>query len=163
MQEKLTRLAEEIPRPTRDFRGKAFESMSSSDVRKGIAMWEATVDPLSVFDDFSAGTLDYEKVQYAWKQYPGLKQAAQMGLMDILYEQASEDDRAGMPEAMLTQLDSLFDMKGALQPTRSPTFIAAIDQLAQQQAKQQKPPGRKPLELPTAEPTAMQRVAGQRR
>ena len=163
MQERLATLAREIPRPPQTFRGKAFDSLSSQDVRKGNAMWEATVDPLSIFDDFAGGALDYTKVQYAWKQYPGLKQAAQMGLMDILYEQMDEDDRAGMPEAMLTQLDLVFDMKGALQPTIAPSFIQGIDSIAQQIAKQQPPPGRKPLQLPTAQPTPVGRIAGQRR
>ena len=86
-----------------------------------------------------------------------------MGLMDILYEQMGEEGRAGMPEQMLTQLDLLFGMNGALQPTISPGFVASIDQISQQMAKQQKPPGRKPLELPTSEPTAVQRIAGNRR
>jgi hypothetical protein len=163
MGQKFAQLFEDMPKPGQSIRGGGWDSLSSKDLQLSRAMWEATTDPLSVFDDLAAGDLDPDKTAYAFKQYPGLKMAAQAGLADILFTQMSEEERADIPEQVLTQVDSLFDMQGALQETRSPAFLATIEQVAQQMAKeQQKAPKRGMLELPSARPTPMARIAAGR-
>jgi hypothetical protein len=159
-QSKLTTLLNDMPKPKPNIRGKAYETLSSDDLRLANAMWEATTKPLSVFDDFRGGMLDYDKVQYAWKQYPGLKQAAQYGLIDIMTVQLSEEDRAGIPDPVLSQLDNLFQMNGALQPSLDRGFSYRISQLAEQDAEDTQKGGQ-PLELPGSEPTFTERLAGQ--
>lgn len=162
--EKLGNLERDMPRPQKSFRGAMFESLSSQDTTKAAAMWEATVDPLSVFEDFAAGTVNYDKIEYAWKQYPGLKLAAQAGLSDILDEQMDDEGRAGISESLLTQLDMLFAMDGQLQPTIAPDFVRTVDQVHADFAKQQQQHAKRgPLDLPTSRLTPVQRIAGQRR
>lgn len=159
MAQKFGQLLEDMPKPGSSIRGPNWDSLSSSDVRLARAMWEATTEPMSVFDDFAAGDIDYDKVQYAWKQYPGLKTAAQAGLTDILFTQMSDEERAAIPEPLLTQLDNLFGMEGGVQDTVKPSFSSTVDMLAAQAAQQQPPPKKKPLELPTSKPTPTQRIA----
>lgn len=163
MQAKLTQLMQDIPKPQPNIRGKAYEGLSRADLRKANAMYEATVEPLSVFSDFAAGNVDYDKVTYAWKQYPGLKLAAQAGLGDILEQQLSEDERGGISDTMLSQLDSLFGFEGELQPTIGRQFASRIDQIAQAQQQENPPPrpGGK-LQTPATQPTFTQRLSGQR-
>jgi len=154
----------DMPKPAKTFRGPAFEVLSSNDLRVANAMWEATMAPMSVFDDFESGNVDYDKVQYAWKQYPGLKMASQAGLMDILHSQLDDDGRASVPESMLTQLDYLFDMKGTLQESLDAGFAQRMSQAAAQEAKkgQQKPPPGGMLAMNTAEPTFTERISGRK-
>lgn len=163
MQTKLSQLMADIPKPTPNIRGEAYEQLSRSDLKKAQAMWEATMQPMSVFSDFSRGMVDYDKVQYAWKQWPGLKTAAQAGLIDILHAQLSDDDRAGVSDIMLTQLDNLFGFEGTLQPTLDHGFSSRMDQLMQQQeAPRPKPQSSGPLKLPGSQPTFTERLSGQR-
>jgi hypothetical protein len=163
MQAKLTQLVQDIPKPQPNIRGKSHEGLSRADLRKANAMYEATVDPMSVFSDFAAGDIDYDKVSYAWRQYPGLKLAAQAGLGDILEQQLSEDERSGISDTMLSQLDSLFGFEGELQPTLNRQFSSRIDQLAQAQQPENPPPrpGGK-LQTPATQPTFTERLSGQR-
>lgn len=165
MQQKVQTLLQDMPKPPGGVRGRPENALSSEDLRLSNAMWEATMEPMSVFDDFSSGTVDYDKVQYAWKQYPGLHQAAQMGLMDILHEQMSDEDREAMPDSMVTQLDMLFGMNGTLAPTIEQGFSSRIDQAAQSegQQKQQPPPRGASLDMPSARASFTQRLSGQQR
>lgn len=161
MQQKVATLAAELPRPTPNIRGKAYETLSASDVQKSIAMISATFEPFSIFDDFQNGTLDYEKLTYAWKQHPGLKQAVQAGITDMLTSQLDDDTKAAIPDGLLTQLDYLGGFEGSLQSSIDRTFSAAMDAIGQQAAAQQQQQSaqRGALALPGAKPTFTQRIA----
>ncbi len=162
MQEKAANLLRDMPKPAPGSRGNPEQSLSSEDLRIANAYWEATMEPMSVFDDFTSGTMDYDKLQYTWKQYPGLHEAAQMGLMDILHEQMSDGERDAMPDSVVTQLDMLFGMGGTLSPTIERGFSTRIDQAgAAEQQKPPPPPRGAQLSLPSAKPTYTQRLAGQ--
>jgi hypothetical protein len=127
-------------------------------------MWEATEKPMSVFDDFARGTVDYDKARYAWKQYPGLQRAAQAGFLDAVSSHLSEGERANMPDRMLTQIDFLLGFNGQLQSTVSREFVARIEAL--NEAEKEKAPsggGGGALELPAAEETFTQRLANARK
>jgi hypothetical protein len=158
--QKLSQLMDDMPKPKQDIRGKAFETMSSNDLRLAAAMYEATVKPLSVLSDFRAGIVDYDKVQYAWKQWPGLQVAIQAGILDVIQQDLDDDERAGMSDQMLTQLDLLAGFGGRLQSSLDPAFSSRIDAL-NVQPEQAKPPARGgALSSPKAEPTFTERVAG---
>lgn len=158
---RMQQLAADIPKPEPNVRGKAYETLSSDQVRRANAMFEATTDPMSLFDDFAAGDIDYDKVQYTWKQYPGLKVAAQAGLMDALTMHLDDDERGAVPDSLLSQLDYLFGFDGELQPTVSSAFAARMTAAAEQEAQQTpKPDETGPLNLPAAQPTMTQRIAG---
>jgi hypothetical protein len=165
MTEKLGTLLADLPKPPPTHRGAPEDGLSSNDLRVANAMWEATMEPLSVFDDFDAGDVDYDKVKYAWKQYPGLHQAAQMGLMDIMHEQMDDEERAAMPDSLVTQLDNLFGMEGALAPTVSFGFAQRISAAGQSEQEQKRPPpsGGTQLKLPGAQASFTQRLSGQQR
>lgn len=160
MQQKLSQLMSDIPKPVPNVRGKAWETLSSSDLRKSQAMWEATMQPMSVFEDFQRGNVDYDKVRYAWKQYPGLKTAAQAGLIDIIHAQLGEEERASISDGMLTQLDNLFGFDGTLQPTLDAGFAQRMSALAAPEQNRPKPQGNGVLKMPGSEPTFTQRIAG---
>jgi hypothetical protein len=160
MTTKLAQFMEDVPRPTRDIRGKAFETMSSNDLRLAAAMYEATVKPLSVLSDFRAGIVDYDKVQYAWKQWPGLQLAVQAGILDVIQQDLDDDERAGLSDTMLTQLDYLAGFQGRLQSNLDPAFSARIDTLNTPPEQAKPPRGGGALSTPKAEPTFTERVAG---
>lgn len=162
MQSKLTQLMADIPKPTPNIRGKAWETLSSGDLRKAQSMWEATMQPMSVFQDFTRGNIDYDKVRYAWKQYPGLQQAAQAGLIDVIHAQLDDKQRSTISDGMLTQLDNLFGFDGALQPTLDHGFAARMSALAQPEQPSPKPQSSGPLKLPTSQPSYTERIAGAR-
>lgn len=164
MTEKMGNLLRDMPKPEMGIRGPKIDSLSSEELRLSTAMWEATMEPMSVFDDFASGVVDYDKVQYAWQQYPGLQQAAQMGLMDIVQTHLSDEEFEGLPEATITQLDNLFGMEGALQPTVKFDFALRITQGAEAEAKgqQQKPPPMAAMKTPASQPTFTARLAGHR-
>jgi hypothetical protein len=163
MSAKMAQLHMDMPKPVPNIRGKAYETLSAQQVQLANAMYEATTAPMSVFSDFAAGNVDYDKVQYAWKQYPGLKNAAQAGLMDIMQTHLGDKARATIPDSMLTQLDNLFDMGGKLQPTLDHGFSSRMDQLLKQQdASRPKPQSSGPLKLPGSQPTFTERLSGQR-
>ncbi len=161
-QARMSQLLQDIPKPARNMRGKAFESLSSSDLRKANAMWEATVKPMSVFADFHAGTLDYDKAQYTWKQYPGLQQAAQAGMLDIMHVHLDDDQRAAIPDPMLTQIDYLLGFNGTLQTSVDRGFAARVTAMGAAEA-QKKPQSNGPLELETSKPTFTERLSGARK
>lgn len=154
--EKLQQLLDDMPKPVETLRGK--RDLSSDDLRKANAMWEATLEPLSVFQDFARGQVDYDKVKYAWKQYPGLQQAAQAGVVDVLMHDLSEEQRAKVPDPMLSQLDYLLGFNGKLQPTVDREFAVRMSSMPQQEQKDQPKPGGM-LELPGSEPTFTERLA----
>jgi hypothetical protein len=154
----VERLEQEAPKMKMGFRGP--EMPSRQDVQRFHALFEGVTDPLSVFDDFVSGAVDYDKVQAAWRYYPGLKMVSQMALQDIFYSQMGDAERAQIPESMLSQLDHLFGMEGALQPTLAASFVQTVDAVAAQAASKQKPSAKKPLELPAQEPSFTQRLSG---
>lgn len=161
--EKLSTLLQDMPKPLLNIRGPAFEALSSDDLRKANAMWEGTTDPLSVFSDFERGALDYDKVQYAWKQYPGLKLAAQVGLQDLFYTQMDDAERAAIPESMLTQLDNMMDLRGSFQNSVDKGFSQRMTALGAAQTQQNKPKPDGMLSLNTSEPTFTERLSGRKR
>ncbi len=161
--QRMAQLLADMPKPNASIRGKAFETLSSSDLRKANAMWEATTKPMSVFADFHSGTIDYDKAQYAWKQYPGLQQAAQAGLMDALHAHLSEDERAAIPDSTLTQLDYLLGFNGALQTSVDRGFSSRMTAIGQQQQEQSKSPQGNQLELESSKPTFTERLAQARK
>lgn len=158
--QKLAQFMADVPKPRRDIRGKAFETMSSDDLRMARAMYEATVRPLSVLSDFRAGIVDYDKVQYAWKQWPGLQVAVQAGILDVIQQDLDDDERAGLSDTMLTQLDLLAGFGGRLQSSLDPAFSARIDTLNTSPEQAKPPSGGGALSTPKAEPTFTERVAG---
>lgn len=162
MTQKLSQLMADIPKPTPNIRGKAWESLSNSDLRKAQAMWEATTEPMSVFADFTAGNIDYDKVRYAWKQYPGLQQASQAGLMDIIHSQLDDKSREGISDGMLTQLDNLFGFDGQLQPTLDSGFSQRMSALMTPEQNNPAPQANGPLKMPGSQPTFTERIAGAR-
>lgn len=155
-QQRIAQLLQDMPKPKQNVRGKAFETLSSSDLRKANAMWEATMQPMSVFADFQHGSVDYDKVSYAWKQFPGIQHAAQMGLLDVLHSHLSDEERAVIPDASLTQLDYLLGFNGTLQTSVNRGFSARVSAM-QEQPKQQQPTAQ--LDTPMSEPTMTQRIA----
>lgn len=162
MQRKIENLQRDLPKPTPNIRGKSYETLSASDVRLWNAMFEATFEPFSIFDDFQGGSLDYSKLDYVWKQNPGLQQAVQAGIMDSLLAQLTDDERAGIPEGMLTQLDYLGGFNGGLQESVGHEFSSAMDAIGQQAAQQaaQAPAPKPMMQTPKMQKTFTQRIAG---
>jgi len=114
-------------------------------------LWEATVDPLSILDDFRRGTVDPEKVAYVKRNAPGALKAAQAGVLDVLSGKLTNEQRAAIPDNVLTKLDTMLGFDGMLQPTASRAFQqrieSAIDQYKQEQAAAQEESGGR-LDLP---------------
>lgn len=160
--QRAAQLLQDMPKPAPNIRGKAFETLSSDDVRRGNAMWEATMKPMSLFDDFRRGAIDYDKVQYTWKQYPGLQQASQMGLLDALHGHLDDSERERIPDQLLTQLDYLLAFGGKLQGSLDPAFSGRMSAIYQAQQQQQAPQGGAPLNLPGAKPTFTEKMMGNR-
>jgi hypothetical protein len=162
MHARMAQLQADMPKPEPNIRGKAYETLSLQQVKMANSMFEATVRPMSVFTDFASGVVDYNKVQYAWKQYPGLQKACQAGLMDIFQTQLTDEKRGRVPDTLLTQLDNLFGFDGSLQPTLNRQFASRMDQLLQTPQNNPPPrPGGK-LQLPGSQPTFTERLSGQR-
>lgn len=160
--QKVQNLLRDMPKPRSTIQGTAYDSLSSEEVRRGNAMWEATMEPMSVFEDFARGNVDPDKVAYAWKQYPGIQQMAQLGVLDVLQSQMTAEERSKVPGNVLTQLDYMLGFKGGLQNTVSFEFsqrITGIHEQLQQQSATPSPPS-KGLVLPTSKPTMTQRIAG---
>jgi len=157
-QQRLARLSQDIPKPRQDIRGPAYESLSSNDVRLANAMYEATVDPMSIFEDYQRGTVDYDKIQYAWKQYPGLQQACQAGVIDMLTVQMGDPDRAAIPDTTLTQIDYFFGFGGTLQPSVSAALGRNMTLAAGPEQQEQQQQGRPLGKMPTADLTPIGRM-----
>ncbi|HEY3493047.1 MAG TPA: hypothetical protein VGK73_00100, partial [Polyangiaceae bacterium] len=157
MGSKLQQLMNDLPKPLETIRGK--QQLSSDDLRRANAMWEATMEPLSVFQDFARGAVDIDKAQYAWKQYPGLQQAAQAGVIDAITNDLDDKQRAAIPDPVLSQLDFLLGFGGKLQPNVDPGFAARMSAIPPQEQTDQPRPGGM-LELPGSEPTFTERLAG---
>jgi hypothetical protein len=92
--------------------------ISDQELRQADAYIQATIDPLSVFEDFERGHLDYDKLRFAKEQYPEMFQAARAMALDI-FRELPADIRGNMA----TQLDFLLDFEGQLDPTLSPEFL----------------------------------------
>ncbi len=153
--QRVQTLLGDLHKPDTDVRGKAYETLSSEQLRQNTAMWEATTAPMSIFDDFEAGTVDYDKVSYAWKQYPGLKQAAQAGLIDMM-SSLEEQDRETLPDSNLTQLDFLFGFDGALQSSVEAGFCDRMSRVGAEGREEEGGNARgQQLNLPTASPSSL--------
>lgn len=161
-QQRLQQLYADLPKPRPDIRGGKFVGLSSQDLRRADAMYEATVAPMSIFEDFRNGNVDYQKVQYVWRQYPGLQQAAQAGLLDTIHTQLSDEERAALPDSTLTQLDYLLGFGGKLQPSVDPAFAARMSAAGAQEEQQRPSPPQGQLETPASKPTYTERLAGAR-
>ena len=120
------------------------------------------MDPMSVYGDLASGALDYDKLNYAWKQYPGILEASQMALVDIVHTHLDDSQRAAMPEHVLSQLDLAFKMEGALTKSLDRGMSQRVDQANQQLAQQTQQQGgpRSMLRTPGAKPTMTQRIGG---
>lgn len=155
---KMAQLLNDMPKPTKSLMGSVGSQLSRSDLQLANAMWEATTDPLSVFDDFASGDVDYRKVSYAWKQYPGLQAASQAGVLDYLSHDLDDEEREKIPAAMLTQLDNLLGFGGRLQTTLQPGFAQRMSQMYQPAPPKGQPGGM--LDTAKSEPTFTERLAG---
>jgi hypothetical protein len=160
--DKMATLLRDIPKPPSTPLGPMGpDSLSSDDLRLANAMWEATTEPLSVVRDLSSGYVDPDKASYAWKQYPGLQRACQAGIVDVLSNDLSQEERDGIPENILTQIDATFGFGGTLQETSDPIFAARMSEVFHaDQQKRPPPPQGGMLKLPGADPTFTSRLAG---
>ena len=153
----LAQLVQDMPKPQPSIHGKVFETLSQDDLRLANAMWEATTEPLSVFNDLAEGTLDPDKASYAWKQYPALQKAAQAGVIDVLMG-LPDEKRAELPDTVVTQLDTALGFNGTLQDANEPSFAQRMSALYIPAPAKGKPGGM--LDSPAAEPTFVQRIGG---
>ncbi len=160
--EKIANLIRDIPKPPTTPLGMSSPDMlSNDDLRLANAMYEATLDPGSVIRDFAAGDLDPDKAAYAWKQYPGFQRAAQAGLIDMLSNDLTPEEREMIPENLLTQLDATFGFGGALQETSDPIFAARMSEVYRTPQEKRPPPQPNGvLKLVGAEPTFTARLSG---
>lgn len=152
MNAKVGRLMQEIPKPKPHIGGAAYEVLSVQDLKRSEAMWDATFEPMGMFEQFDKGTVNYDRIEYTWKQYPGLKQAVQAGITDVLNAQLSGDQRARIPANVLTQWDYLGGFNGELQQMNSPQFSANVSELFaeaekkdQQKRQNAPPPSKSPM------------------
>jgi hypothetical protein len=160
--DKMATLLRDIPKPPSTPLGPLGpDSLSSDDLRLANAMWEATVDPLSLARDLSSGYVDPDKAAYVWKQYPGLQPACQAWIVDSLSNDLTQEEREAIPENVLTQLDATFGFGGRLQETSDPIFAARMSEVFHaDQQKRPPPPQGGMLKLPGADPTFTSRLAG---
>jgi hypothetical protein len=155
---KMTQLLNDMPKPEQSLLGSVGSQLSRSDLQLANAMWEATAEPLSVFDDFARGLIDYSKVSYAWKQYPGLQQAAQAGVLDLLTQEMSQKDLDKVPSGVITQLDNLLGFGGKLSTTIDHGFAGRMTQMFQPEPNKPGPGGM--LDTPKSKPTFTERLSG---
>ena len=155
-------LLRDIPKPPSGPLGPAGpDALSADDLRLSNAMFEATVDPGSVFRDLASGYIDPDKASYAWKQYPGYQRACQAGIVDMISNDLTQEEREQLPENLLTQLDATFGFGGRLQETSDPMFAARMSEIFHaEQQKRPAPPQGGMLKLPGADPTFTQRISG---
>jgi hypothetical protein len=133
------------------------EMVSSQELRQADAMIEATIDPQSVFEDFKAGRLDYDKLRFAKVQYPEMFEVAKAIALDVFRELPAD-----LQSNMATQLDFLLDFGGALDPTLRDDFLKRQEERfkQRQQAEQQRPAARRVPQVGEAAQTYSQRLAG---
>lgn len=141
---RVQQLIADMPRPEPHLGGPAYETLSMQDLQKSEAMWEATMEPMSVFDDFERGIVDYTKVQYVWKQNPGLQEAVRAGFTDAFMNQMDDGTRAYLPPQYLAQIDFLTGANGTLHRTADRGFSMrmsqAFEETKQQRNKKPDPP-----------------------
>jgi hypothetical protein len=156
--DRVGQLMRDLPKPRFDIRG--MSQLSRQDIALANAMYEATFDPMSIFEDYRNGQVNYDKTQYVWKQYPGFLRYCQSAVVDMFTSQMSDDQKRAMPDPALTQIDYFFNFNGKLQESisgpLSRTFTGAAVEKAQ--SEQNKPNLSAPLALPTAKRTMTQRM-----
>lgn len=155
---KMAQLLNDMPKPEQSLLGSVGSQLSRSDLELANAMWEATAEPLSVFDDFARGLIDYSKVSYAWKQYPGLQQAAQAGVLDLLMQDMSPKELDKVPSGVISQLDNLLGFGGKLSTTLDHGFSSRMTQMFQPEPNKPGPGGM--LDTPKSNPTFTERLSG---
>lgn len=138
MNKRVEQLVTDIPRPKPHIGGPAYEVLSIQDLKRSEAMWDATFQPMGMFDEFERGVVNYERISYTWKQYPGLQQAVQAGITDVINAQLTDDQRARIPSNVLTQWDYLGGFHGELQALNSPEFSGAVTETFAEQEKKDK-------------------------
>lgn len=153
--QRMYALAGELPKPHVDRFGN--RTISDSAAAEGNAKILAVFDPLSVLDDFAAGTFDQRKADYAWRHNVGLQVAVQSAIVDKLTAQMQQEERNAIPETLLTQLDFVAGFRGALRNTLS---AVVANQMAQSRAAEQQPQAPRPLSLPGAVPTPVGKMMG---
>lgn len=158
--EKMSNFLRDVPKPPTSVKGPAWETLSDEQVRLADAMWEATVRPLSVFEDFEAGDVDYDKVQYAWRQYPGLRTAAQAAFVDVV-SGMTDEQRGEMPDSVLGQVDFLLGFDGQLDPMLDRAMSQRVDQAFAAEQEQGAQGGGAQLDTGLSEPTFAGRLAGE--
>lgn len=133
------------------------EMVSSQELRQADAMISATIDPQSVFEDFKAGRLDYEKLRFAKVQYPEMFEVAKAIALDVFRELPAD-----LQSNMATQLDFLLDFGGQLDPMLREDFLKRQEERfkQRQQAAQQRPAPRRVPDVAGAAQTYSQRLAG---
>lgn len=131
--------------------------VSDQELRQAEAMWEATVDPWSVFEDFEKGVVDYDKVAFAREQHPELFEMARAAMLDVMAQLPEMP-----PEHVVNQLDLLLGFNGQLAQSYEPGFLARIGSLGpmlrQQVTDNQPRPVSRPPRVPSANPTRTQRL-----
>lgn len=160
--DKMATLLRDMPKPPSTPLGPLGpDSLSSDDLRLANAQWEATTAPASVFRDLASGYIDPDKAAYAWKQYPGYQMACQAGIVDMLSQDLSQEERESIPENLLAQLDATFGFGGRLQETSDPFFAGRMSEIfVAEQQKRPPPPSGGSIKLPGAEPSFTQRLSG---
>lgn len=166
----MSMLRSQLPRPQKDLMGND-KPLSSDQLERGNALWEAVTDPTSIFDDFAHGSVNPQKVSMVNQVYPGVIYAAQAGIVDLLMGHVDASKRAGIPDAIMSQLDRAFGFDGRLQESLSSDFSARMSQLPQMTAQQEQQeaqqdqtsgPAPRPLQLPKY-PSLTERLAAGRR
>ncbi len=134
---------------------------SSNELQRAEALWAATFQPLSVFEDFKKGRLDFEKAMFCWKQWPDLQIAAQGATVDLLQSLPSN---ALFPDEKITSLDLFLGFNGALDDTLTPSFMqtmAAVAPLASaEDAQRGAPKPRAATDFAKNQQTFTQRLMG---
>lgn len=106
------------------------EMVSEQELRQADAYIQATIDPQSVFDDFRAGRLDYDKLRFAKEQYPEMFEVAKAIALDVFRELPAD-----LQSNMATQLDFLLDFGGGLDPTLAEDFLKRQEARFQERKK----------------------------
>lgn len=132
---------------------------SSNELQRAEALWSATFQPLTVFDDFKKGRLDFDKAMFCWKQWPDLQLAAQSAVVDLLQSLPSN---ALFPDEKISSLDLFLGMNGALDDTLRPEFLQTMALVAPLAAaedqRSQSPPPRAATDFAKNQQTFTERL-----
>lgn len=94
-------------------------NLSDQELRQADAYVTATVNPTQIFEDFQKGLVDYDAIDFAREQHPGLFEYARGVAMEMFLNLDG-----ALPIQTATQLDLLLDFNGALDPFTSGAFMA---------------------------------------